>query len=178
MPAVVVGVALGVFHSALLALFTFHGLCLVAMPALYIAALPRDAHGATGAQAYDALVRRLLADHVFDVPRTDIRVITYDVGGGFGMKVQAYADYGALLYAARKLGRPVKWTASRLESFLCDTHGRDGQLAGERLTTVTQICQCAVVQTVNCNATLKDQSTKTVYEITVIAIMFMNYDVC
>ena len=62
MPAVVVGVALGVFHSALLALFTFHGLCLVAMPALYIAALPRDAHGATGAQAYDALVRRLLAD--------------------------------------------------------------------------------------------------------------------
>ena len=62
MPAVVVGVALGVFHSALLALFTFHGLCLVAMPALYNAALPRDAHGATGAQAYDALVRRLLAD--------------------------------------------------------------------------------------------------------------------
>ena len=62
MPAVVVGVALGVFHSALLALFAFHALCLVAMPALYIAALPRDAHGATGPQAYDALVRRLLAD--------------------------------------------------------------------------------------------------------------------
>ena len=78
-----------------------------------------------------AIVRRLLADHVFEVPRSDIRVITHDVGGGFGMKVQAYADYGALLYAARKLGRPVKWTASRLESFLCDTHGRDGQLEGE-----------------------------------------------
>ncbi len=78
-----------------------------------------------------AVVRRLLADHVFQVPRTDIRVITHDVGGGFGMKVQAYADYGALLYAARKLGRPVKWTASRLESFLCDTHGRDGLLEGE-----------------------------------------------
>ena len=78
-----------------------------------------------------AIVRRLLADHVFEVPRSDIRVITHDVGGGFGMKVQAYADYGALLYAARKLGRPVKWTASRLESFLCDTHGRDGLLEGE-----------------------------------------------
>jgi carbon-monoxide dehydrogenase large subunit len=78
-----------------------------------------------------AIVRRLLADHVFQVPRSDIRVVTHDVGGGFGMKVQAYADYGALLYAARKLARPVKWTASRLESFLCDTHGRDGLLEGE-----------------------------------------------
>jgi carbon-monoxide dehydrogenase large subunit len=78
-----------------------------------------------------AIVRRLLADHVFEVPRSDIRVITHDVGGGFGMKVQAYADYGALLWAARKFERPVKWAASRLESFLCDTHGRDGLLEGE-----------------------------------------------
>jgi carbon-monoxide dehydrogenase large subunit len=77
------------------------------------------------------MVRRLLADHVFGVPRPQIRVLTHDVGGGFGMKVQTYADYAALLYAARKLGRPVKWTASRLESFLCDTHGRDGLLEGE-----------------------------------------------
>ncbi|HZA66608.1 MAG TPA: molybdopterin cofactor-binding domain-containing protein, partial [Geminicoccaceae bacterium] len=78
-----------------------------------------------------AMVRRMLADHVFQVPRSQIRVLTHDVGGGFGMKVQTYADYAALLYAARKLGRPVKWTASRLESFLCDTHGRDGLLEGE-----------------------------------------------
>jgi aerobic carbon-monoxide dehydrogenase large subunit len=78
-----------------------------------------------------AIVRRMLADHVFQVPRPQVRVLTHDVGGGFGMKVQTYADYAALLYAARKLGRPVKWTASRLESFLCDTHGRDGLLEGE-----------------------------------------------
>ncbi len=77
-----------------------------------------------------AVVRRLLADHVFEIPREELRVVTHDVGGGFGMKVQAYADYGALLYAARKVGRPVKWTASRLESFLCDTHGRDGVIEG------------------------------------------------
>jgi carbon-monoxide dehydrogenase large subunit len=77
-----------------------------------------------------AMVRRLLADHVFQVPRPAIRVRTYDVGGGFGMKVQTYAEYAALLYAARKLDRPVKWTASRLESFLADTAGRDGVLEG------------------------------------------------
>jgi aerobic carbon-monoxide dehydrogenase large subunit len=47
------------------------------------------------------------------------------------MKVQAYADYAALLCAARKIGRPVKWCATRLESFLTDTHGRDGLLEGE-----------------------------------------------
>ena len=78
-----------------------------------------------------AMVRRLLADHVFQVPRRQIRVLTHAVGGGFGMKVQTYPEYAALLYAARKVGRPVKWTASRLESFLSDTHGRDGLLDGE-----------------------------------------------
>ncbi|MGH6917784.1 MAG: xanthine dehydrogenase family protein molybdopterin-binding subunit, partial [Geminicoccaceae bacterium] len=78
-----------------------------------------------------AMVRRLLADHVFGVPRAQIRVLTHAVGGGFGMKVQTYPEYAALLYAAKKVGRPLKWTASRLESFLSDTHGRDGLLEGE-----------------------------------------------
>jgi aerobic carbon-monoxide dehydrogenase large subunit len=44
------------------------------------------------------------------------------------MKVQAYAEYAALLYAARRIGRPVRWCATRVESFLTDTHGRDGLL--------------------------------------------------
>lgn len=78
-----------------------------------------------------AVVRRLLAEGVFKIPADKIRVLTYDVGGGFGMKVQPYAEYAALLYAARRLNRPVKWRASRLESFLADTHGRDGVLEGE-----------------------------------------------
>lgn len=78
-----------------------------------------------------AVVRKLLAEAVFKLPPERIRVLTHDVGGGFGMKVQAYAEYAALLYAARRLGRPVKWCASRLESFLADTHGRDGVLDGE-----------------------------------------------
>jgi carbon-monoxide dehydrogenase large subunit len=79
-----------------------------------------------------AIVRKLLAEGVFKVPVEKVRVITPpDVGGGFGMKVQAYAEYAALLHAARRVGRPVKWCATRLESFLTDTHGRDGVLEGE-----------------------------------------------
>ncbi len=78
-----------------------------------------------------AVVRRLLAEGVFKIPPQQLRVITPDVGGGFGMKVQAYPEYAALLFAARRVGRPVKWQATRIESFLADTHGRDGVLEGE-----------------------------------------------
>lgn len=78
-----------------------------------------------------AIVRKLLAEGVFKVPPETIRVLTQDVGGGFGMKAQTYCEYAALLYAARKLGRPVKWCNTRLESFLSDTAGRDGLLEGE-----------------------------------------------
>jgi aerobic carbon-monoxide dehydrogenase large subunit len=78
-----------------------------------------------------AVVRRLLAEGVLKVPVQQLRVVTHDVGGGFGMKVQAYAEYAALLFAARRVGRPVKWRATRVESFLADTAGRDGILEGE-----------------------------------------------
>ncbi len=78
-----------------------------------------------------SVVRKLLAESVFKVPLNTIRVKTFDVGGGFGMKVQTYGEYAALLYAARRVGRPVRWCATRLESFLADTHGRDSVLAGE-----------------------------------------------
>ena len=78
-----------------------------------------------------AVVRRLLAEGVFHIPVQQLRVVTPDVGGGFGMKVQAYAEYAALLFAARRVGRPVKWRATRVESFLADTAGRDGLLEAE-----------------------------------------------
>jgi aerobic carbon-monoxide dehydrogenase large subunit len=77
------------------------------------------------------VVRRLLAEGVFHIPVQRLRVVTPDVGGGFGMKVQAYAEYAALLFAARRVGRPVKWRATRVESFLADTAGRDGLLEAE-----------------------------------------------
>jgi len=54
-----------------------------------------------------------------------MRVITGDVGGGFGMKIFAYVEHVLTLWAAKKVGRPVRWTADRAESFLCDTQGRD-----------------------------------------------------
>jgi carbon-monoxide dehydrogenase large subunit len=78
-----------------------------------------------------AIVRQMLATQFFRLPVERFRVLTYDVGGGFGMKALTYPDYAALLLAAQKTGRPVKWCATRLESFLCDTHGRDGIIEGE-----------------------------------------------
>jgi carbon-monoxide dehydrogenase large subunit len=78
-----------------------------------------------------AIVRKLLAEGVFKVPPASIRVLTHDVGGGFGMKAQCYPEYAAIMYAARKVGRPVKWCNNRMESFLSDSHGRDGVLEGE-----------------------------------------------
>jgi carbon-monoxide dehydrogenase large subunit len=78
-----------------------------------------------------AVVRKLLAESVFRIPLSAVRVLTHDVGGGFGMKAQCYPEYGAILYAARKVRRPVKWCNSRTESFLSDSHGRDGILEGE-----------------------------------------------
>ena len=78
-----------------------------------------------------AVVRKILTEAVFKIPTDKIRVLTHDVGGGFGMKVQTYPEYAALLYAARRTERPVKWSATRLESFLADTHGRDGVVEGE-----------------------------------------------
>jgi carbon-monoxide dehydrogenase large subunit len=60
-----------------------------------------------------------------------IRVLTGNVGGSFGMKASCYPEYPAILYAARLLGRPVKWTDERGESFLSDSHGRDHDMEQE-----------------------------------------------
>ena len=70
-------------------------------------------------------IRRLLAANVFKLPEHRFRVVTPDVGGGFGMKLFLYPEQGLVLYAARKVGRPVKWIGERGESFLSDAHGRD-----------------------------------------------------
>ena len=70
-------------------------------------------------------VRNLLADSVFKVPENRIRVITRDVGGGFGMKLFLYPEHILVLWAARKVGRPVKWIPDRSDAFMTDTQGRD-----------------------------------------------------
>ncbi|MBI3707325.1 MAG: xanthine dehydrogenase family protein molybdopterin-binding subunit [Proteobacteria bacterium] len=70
-------------------------------------------------------IRSALANNVFNLPESDIRVVTPDVGGAFGMKIFLYPEYVNVLFAARALGRPVKWIGDRSEAFLADTHGRD-----------------------------------------------------
>ncbi len=70
-------------------------------------------------------LRKVLADYVFKMPEHKFRIVTGDVGGGFGMKIFVYPEYAAVLFAARAFGRPVKWTGERAEAFLGDTHGRD-----------------------------------------------------
>src|SRR5215469_7825058 len=69
--------------------------------------------------------------HVLDLPPQKLRVTTPDVGGGFGMKGFIYPEQPLVLVAAKKLGRPVRWSAERVESFLADDHGRDMRLTGE-----------------------------------------------
>ena len=55
----------------------------------------------------------------------DVRVQTYDVGGNFGSKNRVYVEYGLVLWASRKVGRPVKYVATRHEAFISDYQGRD-----------------------------------------------------
>jgi len=76
-------------------------------------------------------VRTALSSSVFRVPESKIRVISPDVGGGFGMKANIYPDDVLVLWASRRCGRPVKWTATRSESLLLDTHARDQLVYGE-----------------------------------------------
>jgi carbon-monoxide dehydrogenase large subunit len=70
-------------------------------------------------------MRNTLANAIFKVPPEKVHVMTYSVGGSFGMKVTPYPEYIALMHAARALGRPVKWCDERADSFVSDHHGRD-----------------------------------------------------
>jgi aerobic carbon-monoxide dehydrogenase large subunit len=72
-----------------------------------------------------------LINGVFGVEADKFRIVTPDVGGGFGMKLFLYAEHVLTCYAARKLGHPVKWAADRSEAFVCDTQGRDNVTLGE-----------------------------------------------
>jgi carbon-monoxide dehydrogenase large subunit len=65
------------------------------------------------------------------LPESKIRVLSPDVGGGFGMKANLYPNDILVLWAARRCGRPVKWTATRSESLLLDNHARDQVVYGE-----------------------------------------------
>ncbi|HRK23574.1 MAG TPA: xanthine dehydrogenase family protein molybdopterin-binding subunit [Beijerinckiaceae bacterium] len=93
------------------------------------------------------VARLVLSAFIGIAPEHKLRVIAPDVGGGFGSKIFIYAEETVCLWAARKVGRPVKWTGERIESFLSDAHGRDhvthaemaidegGKVTGVRVST-------------------------------------------
>jgi len=68
---------------------------------------------------------------ILGIPAEKVRLHAHDVGGGFGIRSQAYPEYVALMMAARALGRPVKWVGSRFETIVSDHHGRAAQLTGQ-----------------------------------------------
>ena len=77
-----------------------------------------------GSQAPHA-IRTSLAEDVFRVPETRVRVVSPDLGGGFGLRATVFSETALVLWAARRLGRPVKWNGERGETFLTDDQARD-----------------------------------------------------
>jgi carbon-monoxide dehydrogenase large subunit len=88
---------------------------------------------------------------VLKVPESKIRVVAGDIGGSFGMKSAVYNEVALVLLASKHVGRPVKWTSTRSESFLCDAQARDnvteaelaldkaGSFLGLRVKTIASI---------------------------------------
>ena len=69
--------------------------------------------------------RLLMTAFVLGLPEHKVRVIAPDVGGGFGSKIYLYPEETAMVWASKRVNRPIKWAAERSESFLSDAHGRD-----------------------------------------------------
>jgi carbon-monoxide dehydrogenase large subunit len=71
------------------------------------------------------VVRFLMAALVLNIPEQKMRVVAPDVGGGFGVKQFHYGEEAVITWAAKRIGRPIKWVADRSEGFVSDRHGRD-----------------------------------------------------
>ena len=80
---------------------------------------------------YPHRVRQVLAEKIFGIPEQNIRVIAKDVGGGFGAKGWQYVEQRLMIWATRKIGRPVKWTCERSECVQADEYGRDNVTEAE-----------------------------------------------
>ena len=74
---------------------------------------------------YPHKIREQMALEVFGVAEQDVRVIAGDVGGSFGLRGSVYPEQVLVMWASRRVGKPVKWTAERSEAHLCDYQGRD-----------------------------------------------------
>ena len=71
------------------------------------------------------LIRLLMCAFALGIPEHKVRVVSYDVGGGFGSKIYHYTEEALVTWASKQIGRPIKWTSDRSEAFLTDAHGRD-----------------------------------------------------
>jgi carbon-monoxide dehydrogenase large subunit len=96
----------------------------------------------TGSQGVFGM-RANIAKQILKTDEANLHVITKEVGGGFGMKSFVYPEYAMALLAAKILGRPVKWTGDRTESFLSDSQGRDNlttaSIALDKDLTITAV---------------------------------------
>lgn len=84
-----------------------------------------DSYTLTTTSQNPHVIRLLMCAFVLQIPEHKCRVVAPDVGGGFGSKIFHYAEEAVVTWAAKKAGRPVKWTSDRSEAFLTDAHGRD-----------------------------------------------------
>jgi carbon-monoxide dehydrogenase large subunit len=85
-----------------------------------------DEHFTLHTTSQNPHVARLVLSAFYNIaPEHKLRVIAPDVGGGFGSKIYIYPEEMVCLWASKKVGRPIKWTGDRSESFLTDAHGRD-----------------------------------------------------
>lgn len=97
------------------------------------------------------LIRLLMCAFVLGLPEHKVRVVSPDVGGGFGSKIPHYTEEALVVWCSKQINRPIKWTAERNESFMTDTHGRDhfskaemgfdenGKIVGLRVKTVANL---------------------------------------
>jgi len=94
----------------------------------------QEAYTLTTTSQNPHVARLILSAFIGIAPEHKLRVIAPDVGGGCGSKIYVYAEETVCLWAAKKVGRPVKWASDRTEAFLADAHGRDHLTVAELAT--------------------------------------------
>ncbi|HSW05302.1 xanthine dehydrogenase family protein molybdopterin-binding subunit [Aquabacterium sp.] len=111
----------------------------------------RGQHTLYTTSQFPHIVKLLMGNFVLNIPQHKLRVVSPDVGGGFGVKQFHYAEEAVVTWAARRLDRPVKWVCERSEGFVSDAHGRDhvseaemaldenGRFLGLRVSTVANM---------------------------------------